>query len=70
MTELTDATVEFGLIPHDHWYQPDWVDEEKASAVREQMMRNGVIYGGAYKNLGFLCAQAETWPVLLSGNLR
>lgn len=49
MTELTDATVEFGVIPHDHWYQPDWIDEEKASAAREQMEKNNVIYGGTYR---------------------
>src|SRR6266403_290179 len=50
VTELTDATVEFGLIPHDHWYQPDWIDEEKASAAREQMAKNNVIYGGTHKS--------------------
>jgi alpha 1,2-mannosyltransferase len=49
VTELTDATVEFGVIPHDHWYQPEWIDEEKASAAREQMAKNNVIYGGTYK---------------------
>jgi alpha 1,2-mannosyltransferase len=46
VTELTDATLEFGLIPSDHWHQPDWIDEEKASAAREQMAKNNVIYGG------------------------
>jgi len=49
VTELTDAIVEFGVIPHDHWYQPEWIDEEKASAAREQMAKNNVIYGGTYK---------------------
>jgi alpha 1,2-mannosyltransferase len=49
VTELTDATVEFGVIPHDHWYQPDSIDEEKASAARQQMEKNNVIYGGTYK---------------------
>jgi hypothetical protein len=44
---LTDATVEFGLIPPEHWHQPDWIDEEKASAARETMAKNNVIYGGA-----------------------
>ena len=44
---LTDAPVQFGLIPHDHWYQPDWIDEEKATAARNEMVRNQVIYGGA-----------------------
>ena len=43
---LTDATVEFGLIPPDHWHQPDWIDEEKASAARDAMAKNNVIYGG------------------------
>ncbi|KAI0006044.1 glycosyltransferase family 15 protein [Russula compacta] len=53
VTELTDATVEFGLIPPEHWYQPDWIDEEKASAAREQMAKNNVIYGGSlpYRNM-------------------
>jgi len=53
VTELTDATVEFGVIPHDHWYQPAWIDEEKASAAREQMAKNNVIYGGSlpYRNM-------------------
>jgi alpha 1,2-mannosyltransferase len=45
-TELTDAKVEFGLIPHDHWYQPSWIDEERAKKAREDMVNNNVIYGG------------------------
>ena len=49
---LTDASVEFGLIPNDHWYQPDWIDEDKASAAREEMVKNNVIYGCT---LTFLC---------------
>lgn len=48
VTELTDANVEFGLIPKDHWYQPDWIDEEKASAARKDMEKNQVIYGGMH----------------------
>ncbi|KAF8478666.1 glycosyltransferase family 15 protein [Russula ochroleuca] len=53
VTELTDATVEFGLIPPHHWHQPDWVDEQKASAAREDMEKNNVIYGGSlpYRNM-------------------
>jgi len=50
---LTDAPVHFGLIPHDHWYQPDWIDEEKATAARNEMVKNQVIYGGSvpYRNM-------------------
>ena len=46
MSGLTDAPVEFGLIPRDHWHQPDWIDETKATASREAMVKNNVIYGG------------------------
>lgn len=46
ITELTDAPVSFGLIEHDHWYQPDSIDEEKATASRKEMEKNKVIYGG------------------------
>ncbi|EAU88529.2 alpha-1,2-mannosyltransferase [Coprinopsis cinerea okayama7 len=48
VSELTDAKVEFGLIPKDHWNQPDWIDEEKATKAREAMAKANVIYGGTY----------------------
>ncbi|KAG6866926.1 hypothetical protein C0991_003842 [Blastosporella zonata] len=44
--KLTDAKVEFGLIPKEHWVQPDSIDESRASASREDMTKNHVIYGG------------------------
>jgi hypothetical protein len=43
---LASGPVYFGIIPHDHWYQPDWIDEEKAEAGRNQLVDQGVIYGG------------------------
>lgn len=43
---LTDAQIEFGLIPKEHWYQPDWIDEERATAARKDMVEHNVIYGG------------------------
>ncbi|KAG6890685.1 hypothetical protein C0995_005057 [Termitomyces sp. Mi166 len=45
VSKLTDAKVEFGLIPREHWVQPDSIDEAKASAAREAMVNNKVIYG-------------------------
>jgi len=53
VTGLTDSLVEFGLIPPEHWHQPDWIDEEKASAARAEMEKNRVIYGGSlpYRNM-------------------
>jgi alpha 1,2-mannosyltransferase len=44
---LTHNEVEFGLIPHEHWYQPNSIDEARAAAGRQQMMIDKVIYGGA-----------------------
>lgn len=38
--------MQFGLVPRDHWYQPDWIDEKKATEAREEMIKNQVIYGG------------------------
>ncbi|KAH0830584.1 glycolipid 2-alpha-mannosyltransferase-domain-containing protein [Lanmaoa asiatica] len=51
ISALTHAEVEFGLIPKEHWVQPPWIDEEKASAARENMVKENVIYGGAYRNM-------------------
>ncbi|OCH94995.1 glycosyltransferase family 15 protein [Obba rivulosa] len=50
---LTDAQVEFGLIEPQQWYQPDWIDEEKAKEAREKMVKDQVIYGGSvpYRNM-------------------
>ncbi|PPQ69123.1 hypothetical protein CVT26_003571, partial [Gymnopilus dilepis] len=50
---LTPAKVEFGLIPKEHWYQPDWIDEERAKKSREKMVEDNIIYGGSvsYRNM-------------------
>ncbi|KAJ7677282.1 glycolipid 2-alpha-mannosyltransferase-domain-containing protein [Mycena rosella] len=50
---LTDSPVQFGLIPHDDWYQPAWIDEARASATRADMINHKVIYGGSvsYRNM-------------------
>ncbi|KAI0701302.1 glycosyltransferase family 15 protein [Cytidiella melzeri] len=43
----------FEQVPHDHWFQPDWIDEEKAKAGREKMVQDNIIYGGSvsYRNM-------------------
>jgi alpha 1,2-mannosyltransferase len=43
---LTDSKMEFGLIPREHWFQPAWIDEERAAASRQKMADENVIYGG------------------------
>ena len=54
---LTRAQMEFGLISPGHWYQPDWIDEEKAAENRDKLVASNVIYGGEYSTLfiSFLC---------------
>jgi len=60
MFNVIDGKVEFGLIPHDDWFQPDWIDEEKAAAGRKKLEH--VIYGSEYPppstNLILNCPQA------------
>ncbi|KAJ7065565.1 glycosyltransferase family 15 protein [Mycena amicta] len=53
VSAITSSKVEFGLIPHDHWFQPDWIDEEKARKNRDWMVEHDVIYGGSvpYRNM-------------------
>nr|GAT52212.1 alpha-1,2-mannosyltransferase [Mycena chlorophos] len=41
----TRSSFEFGLIEPEHWFQPDWIDEEKAAKARKQMKSNKVLYG-------------------------
>ena len=41
------------MIPKDDWYQPDWIDEERANAGREKLVADNIIYGGSvsYRNM-------------------
>ncbi|CED85436.1 glycosyltransferase family 15 protein [Phaffia rhodozyma] len=50
---LTKARCSYGLIEPDHWRQPSWINEEKASAAREEMIKKKVIYGHSvpYRNM-------------------
>lgn len=47
-SKAEEKRVEFGLIPRDHWFQPDWVDETKASQGRWNLIFKGIIYAGMY----------------------
>jgi len=52
-SEVTNAQVQYGLIPNDHWVQPDWIDEDRATESRNKMIKDQVIYGGSvpYRNM-------------------
>ncbi|TFK54856.1 glycosyltransferase family 15 protein [Heliocybe sulcata] len=48
---LTDAPIQFGVIPREQWVQPDWIDEKKAEVARKVMVWQRIIYGGMYRNM-------------------
>ncbi|KAJ8589591.1 glycosyltransferase family 15 protein [Rhizopogon salebrosus TDB-379] len=48
---LTEADVSFGVVPRESWVQPDWIDEQRAQEGRNSLVRQGVIYGGDYRNM-------------------
>ncbi|KAJ6632176.1 glycosyltransferase family 15 protein [Mycena sp. CBHHK59/15] len=53
VSTVASGPVSFGLIPREHWVQPDWIDEDRAKAGRDQMVADGIIYGGSvsYRNM-------------------
>lgn len=42
---LVSGKTHYGEIPHEHWSFPDWIDQEKAQKVREEMKQREIIYG-------------------------
>ncbi|KAK0197086.1 glycosyltransferase family 15 protein [Armillaria mellea] len=52
---ISRASISFGLIPKEHWIQPDWIDEDRARLGRQKMMAQRIIYAGepaiAYRNM-------------------
>ncbi|KAG5753259.1 hypothetical protein H9Q69_004838 [Fusarium xylarioides] len=44
-TSLCSGKTHYGLIPEEHWSFPEWIDQEKARKVREDMHERKIIYG-------------------------
>ncbi|KAI0682190.1 nucleotide-diphospho-sugar transferase [Cerioporus squamosus] len=53
VSNVINGEVIFGLVPREHWYQPEWIDEARATAGREKMVADNIIYGGSvsYRNM-------------------
>ncbi|KAK2459868.1 hypothetical protein APHAL10511_008068 [Amanita phalloides] len=53
VTQLASSPVEFGLIPPEHWNQPSWINETRASAARNELVAKDIAYGGSvsYRNM-------------------
>lgn len=45
---LASSNVSYGVIPSDHWNQPEWIDEDKATAGRNKLVAQKIIYGGTF----------------------
>jgi alpha 1,2-mannosyltransferase len=39
-TEVTSTKCSYGKIPREHWFQPGWIDEEKATKSRLDMIEH------------------------------
>ncbi|KAJ7049871.1 glycosyltransferase family 15 protein [Mycena amicta] len=50
---IPESHVEFGVIPPEHWLQPDWIDVEKQKTAMAKMENRNVKYGGnlSYHNM-------------------
>ena len=44
-TALVSGTTHYGKIPKEHWSFPDFIDQDKAKKVREDMAQRKIIYG-------------------------
>ncbi|BFZ62518.1 alpha 1,2-mannosyltransferase 2.4.1 [Saitoella coloradoensis] len=51
---LASGPVHYGVIGHDHWSFPPWLDEQKAEAARKDMEERKIIYGGS-KSYRHMC---------------
>ena len=44
-TTLVSGQTRYGKVPQEHWSFPEWIDQEKAREVREDMKERKIIYG-------------------------
>ncbi|KAG5956375.1 hypothetical protein E4U58_006637 [Claviceps cyperi] len=44
-TSLVSGKTHYGEIPKEHWSFPEWIDQDKAKKVREDMAERKIIYG-------------------------
>ncbi|GAA5985600.1 hypothetical protein JCM11641_004985 [Rhodosporidiobolus odoratus] len=56
----SQAPCQYGLVPKEHWEEPSWIDEKKASEERKKMADAGVIYGDS-KTYRRMCRYQSGW---------
>jgi alpha 1,2-mannosyltransferase len=42
---LVSGKTKYGKIPKEHWSFPEWIDQDKAAKVRDEMREKKIIYG-------------------------
>jgi alpha 1,2-mannosyltransferase len=45
VSNVVSGPAHFGQIPDEHWHQPPWIDEIKATEGREKMIAEFVAFG-------------------------
>ncbi|CCC68767.1 hypothetical protein NCAS_0B06830 [Naumovozyma castellii] len=44
-SNLISGKTKYGVVPHEHWSFPPWIDQDKAAKVRDEMREKKIIYG-------------------------
>lgn len=44
-SSIVSGTAKYGRVPVEHWSYPDFIDQERAAKVREEMKKAKIIYG-------------------------
>ncbi len=61
---MTKAKIEYGVVPKELWDQPEWIDKEKADKTREQMDKDGIVFGGTFASgLPLVLVKFTAYPV-------
>ena len=50
---LTNATVEFGLVPPEHWSVPDWIDKKKLDTAMRTSLKK--VFRGTMMSYHHMC---------------
>lgn len=67
--QMTNAETYYGLVPEEHWSYPDWINQTRAQVCREEMERQGIVYGGSesYRHMCRYQSGFFMWHPLLDG---
>ncbi|TNY24040.1 putative mannosyltransferase [Rhodotorula diobovata] len=57
---IASGPCSYGLVPKEHWEEPDWIDEDKAAVERQKMADNKVIYGDS-RTYRRMCRYQSGW---------